>query len=403
MLEVSEGVVVTYVHNAAAPGLGKIGVLVALESAAPADALEALGKQLAMHIAAANPLALDADGLDAGLLERERAIAIEKAAESGKPANIVEKMVEGAMAKFRKENALLQPAVRDRQQDPGRRRRRRGRQGSRLADRAEGVRPLPARRRHREGGKRLRRRSRRGRRRQARPSRSPECAADRVEGGWQRGGCAVRAHPPFRMSGAIEDLPAHDPPALQPHPAQAVGRGADGRRASSASIPTPSPAWPARSPRPRTQGHELCLVVGGGNIFRGMAGAAKGFDRATADYMGMLATVMNALAMQNALEKIGVDTRVQSAIPMATRVRALHPPPRRAPHGKGPGRDLRRRHRQPLFHHRHRRRAARRRDGLRRPVQGHQRRRRLRRRSQEGPERQALRQRRASTRCWPTI
>src|SRR5258708_13874487 len=65
-------------------------------------------------------------------------------------------------------------------------------------------------------------------------------------------------------------------------------------------------------------GHELCLVVGGGNIFRGMAAAAKGFDRASADYMGMLATVMNALALQGALEKIGVDTRVQSAIPMAS-------------------------------------------------------------------------------------
>ncbi len=65
-------------------------------------------------------------------------------------------------------------------------------------------------------------------------------------------------------------------------------------------------------------GHELCLVVGGGNIFRGIAGAAQGFDRATGDYMGMLATVMNALAVQNALEKIGVDTRVQSAIPMSS-------------------------------------------------------------------------------------
>src|SRR6476469_8445594 len=62
----------------------------------------------------------------------------------------------------------------------------------------------------------------------------------------------------------------------------------------------------------------LCLVVGGGNIFRGMAAAAKGFDRASADYMGMLATVMNALAVQNALEKLGVDTRVQSAIPMSS-------------------------------------------------------------------------------------
>ncbi len=68
----------------------------------------------------------------------------------------------------------------------------------------------------------------------------------------------------------------------------------------------------------REAGHELCLVVGGGNIFRGLAGAAKGFDRASADYMGMLATVMNALAVQNALEKLGVDTRVQSAIPMAS-------------------------------------------------------------------------------------
>lgn len=63
-------------------------------------------------------------------------------------------------------------------------------------------------------------------------------------------------------------------------------------------------------------GLQLCLVIGGGNIFRGMAGAAKGMDRAQADYMGMLATVMNALAMQNALEQLGVPTRVQSAIEM---------------------------------------------------------------------------------------
>ena len=65
-------------------------------------------------------------------------------------------------------------------------------------------------------------------------------------------------------------------------------------------------------------GTQMCLVIGGGNIFRGLAGAAKGIDRATADYMGMLATVMNALALQNALERLGVDTRVQSAIPMSS-------------------------------------------------------------------------------------
>jgi uridylate kinase len=67
-----------------------------------------------------------------------------------------------------------------------------------------------------------------------------------------------------------------------------------------------------------TLGVEVCLVIGGGNIFRGLSGAARGMERASADYMGMLATVINSLAMQNALEKIGVHTRVQSAIPMAT-------------------------------------------------------------------------------------
>jgi elongation factor Ts len=107
LLEVGEGAIVSYVHNAVAPGLGKIGVLVALEGIADRGKLETLGKQLAMHIAAANPLALTAGELDPAMVERERGIALEKAAGSGKPAEIVEKMVEGAMAKFRKENALL--------------------------------------------------------------------------------------------------------------------------------------------------------------------------------------------------------------------------------------------------------------------------------------------------------
>jgi elongation factor Ts len=106
-LEVSAGVVVPYVHNAAAPGLGKIGVLVALESEADAETLNALGKQIAMHIAAAFPLALNEEDLDQEIIERERAIATEKAAESGKPADIVAKMVEGSIAKYRKENALV--------------------------------------------------------------------------------------------------------------------------------------------------------------------------------------------------------------------------------------------------------------------------------------------------------
>ena len=106
-LSVSKGAVVPYVHNAAAPGLGKIGVLVALESEADDEALQALGKNLAMHIAAAFPKALNEADLDEAEIERERAIATEKAAESGKPADIIAKMVEGGIAKYRKEHALV--------------------------------------------------------------------------------------------------------------------------------------------------------------------------------------------------------------------------------------------------------------------------------------------------------
>ena len=106
-VSVSNGLVVPYMHNAAAPSLGKIGVLVALESEAGADVLEPLGKQIAMHIAAAFPLALNADDLDAEMIARERKIAAEKAAESGKPAEVQAKMVDGAVAKFAKDNALL--------------------------------------------------------------------------------------------------------------------------------------------------------------------------------------------------------------------------------------------------------------------------------------------------------
>lgn len=107
IVEVSQGVVASYVHNAVVPGLGRIGVLVGLESAAAADVLEPLAKQIAMHVAAASPLALDEAGLDPALLERERAIAREKAATSGKPAEIIEKMIEGGVRKFAQESALI--------------------------------------------------------------------------------------------------------------------------------------------------------------------------------------------------------------------------------------------------------------------------------------------------------
>jgi len=108
VLEVENGVVSSYMHNAMKPGLGKIGVLVALESTGDAAALDALGKQLAMHVAAASPLALSRDDVDAGDLERERKILMEQARDSGKPEEIIEKMVEGRLRKYYEEVCLLE-------------------------------------------------------------------------------------------------------------------------------------------------------------------------------------------------------------------------------------------------------------------------------------------------------
>jgi elongation factor Ts len=104
---VDEGVVASYIHSAVAPNLGKIGVLVGLQSSGDAEKLNALGRQIAMHIAAANPLSLDVNGLDAATVERERGVFAEQARESGKPENIIEKMVEGRMRKFYEESVLL--------------------------------------------------------------------------------------------------------------------------------------------------------------------------------------------------------------------------------------------------------------------------------------------------------
>ncbi len=106
-LAVDEGVVVSYVHNQVAPGMGKIGVLVALSSSADKQKLDALGKQIAMHVAAAAPVALDQSGISQDLIERERAVFLEQARESGKPDNIIEKMVEGKLRKFYQDVALL--------------------------------------------------------------------------------------------------------------------------------------------------------------------------------------------------------------------------------------------------------------------------------------------------------
>ncbi len=107
LLGVSEGVVASYIHNAAAAELGKIGVLVAMKSSADKAKLAALGKQIAMHIAAASPLALTPEHLSKEVVERERAIQADIARQSGKPENVIEKMMEGRMRKFYEESVLL--------------------------------------------------------------------------------------------------------------------------------------------------------------------------------------------------------------------------------------------------------------------------------------------------------
>lgn len=109
-LEVSEGAVASYVHGQVAPGLGSIGVLVALKSSGDAAKLEQIGRQIAMHIAAASPLALNVGELDPATVERERAVYADQARESGKPESIIDKMVEGRMRKFYEESVLLSQA-----------------------------------------------------------------------------------------------------------------------------------------------------------------------------------------------------------------------------------------------------------------------------------------------------
>ncbi len=109
-LSVSNGAVATYVHNAVVENLGKMGVLVAVETTGDADAARAFGRQVAMHVAATNPLALTAEEVDAGAVAREKDIFAAQARESGKPENIIEKMVEGRMRKFYEEVVLLKQA-----------------------------------------------------------------------------------------------------------------------------------------------------------------------------------------------------------------------------------------------------------------------------------------------------
>src|SRR4051812_40880016 len=222
LLEVERGVIVSYVHNAVAPGLGRIGVLVALESGADEPALQSLGRHLAMHVAAANPLALRGEELDPALLDRERAIAREKAAETGKPAEIVEKMVEGAMAKFRKESALLSQVFvidnKTKVEDVV----------AAAAKQASSPIALKAYVRFQLGEGIERKESDFAA--EVAAAAGTQKAEPVAQSPWQGGTRRLRCAPP--ASSRIESpREAYAAPALPPHPSEAFGRGPDGRRA----------------------------------------------------------------------------------------------------------------------------------------------------------------------------
>jgi elongation factor Ts len=114
MLSVGKGAIGSYVHNSVAEGLGKIGVIVALESSGKGDELAAVGRQLAMHVASANPQAVEPSGLDPAVVERERNVLADKFKQQGKPANVIDKIVESGLKTFYKETCLLeQPFIFD--------------------------------------------------------------------------------------------------------------------------------------------------------------------------------------------------------------------------------------------------------------------------------------------------
>ena len=159
-LSVGKGAIGAYVHSSVIDGLGKIGVLVALESTGKADELTSLGRMIAMHVAASNPQAIDASGLDPAVVTREKDVLADKFKAQGKPANVIDKIVEFGLKTFYKEVCLLEQVyVHEPRQE-----RRAGAQGSRRqsrrTDQDHRFRALRARRGNREAGNRFRRRSR---------------------------------------------------------------------------------------------------------------------------------------------------------------------------------------------------------------------------------------------------
>ena len=247
----SEGVVASYIH-----ANGKIGVLVEVDCetdfVAKNDDFKEFAREVALHIAAANPLYVAEEDVPEDARAAELKIFEEQAAD--KPENVRPKIAEGRLAEVARGGRPPEPAAREQGQ---------------------------ARRRDDRGAAR----------------------ADGREDGRERRDPAV---PAIRRRGGVT-------PAFQRVLLKLSGEALMGSLEYGAD-PDRIAAIAAAVKKVGDSGVQFGIVVGGGNIYRGLAGAAEGMDRATGDYMGMLATVLNALALQDALEKIGAHTRVQSAI-----------------------------------------------------------------------------------------
>ena len=312
----SEGLVGHYIHMG-----GKIGVLVEIncesDFVARTDKFQELTKEIAMHIAAANPTYVRREDVPADLVAREKEIYKDQVKD--KPAQVIDKIVDGKLNSYYQQFCLMEQAsVRD--------------PNVTIAQLVQDAIRHPRREHHA---------CTRFVRMKVGESRVADIIGRLCQPRYGRvllklSGEALMGEQQFGIDPAVTTQIAKDIAEIQ------------------------------------GLGIQVAIVIGGGNLFRGLAASAKGMDRATADYMGMLATVINGLALQDALEHVGDQHPRGQRHRDARRRRALHPPPRRPPPGKGARRRLRRRHRQSLLHDRHRRRAPRHGDEGGRHPQGHQ-------------------------------
>src|SRR5258708_7515204 len=262
LLEVSKGVVSSYVHNAVIEGAGKMGVIVALESGGKTDELAALGRQLGMHVAAANPQALDPAGLDPAVVKREKDVLADKYRQQGKPEHVIEKIVESGLKTFYKEVCLLEQAF--------------------IHDNAKSV-----------------------------------AQALKEAEGKIGGAVKITGFVRYALGEGIDRQETDFAAEVAAASGQKKPPGDSATGAQSFGIDQPTVDRIAGELiAAQKLGAEIAVVVGGGNIVRGVEVSSRGVSRPTGDTMGMLATVMNCLALEAAIERKGAAARTLSAFVM---------------------------------------------------------------------------------------